>query len=97
MSASRTTLLLVEDDPQIQRFLLAALEAHAYELLIASTGAEGLKLAATRQPDSRAMMRAAHSRWEPKTRAVICRAEPVVVCVCEGLVAFAAAVVWTRT
>jgi two-component system KDP operon response regulator KdpE len=51
MSASRTTLLLVEDDPQIQRFLLAALEAHAYELLIASTGAEGLKLAATRQPD----------------------------------------------
>ena len=51
MSASRTTLLLVEDDPQIQRFLVAALEAHAYELLIASTGAEGLKLAATRQPD----------------------------------------------
>jgi len=51
MSASRTTLLLVEDDPQIQRFLVAALEAHAYELLIASNGAEGIKLAAMRQPD----------------------------------------------
>jgi two-component system KDP operon response regulator KdpE len=51
MSASCTTLLLVEDDPQIQRFLVTALEAHGYELLIASTGAEGLKLTATRQPD----------------------------------------------
>ena len=51
MSASRTRLLLVEDDPQIQRFLVAALEAHAYELLIASSASEGLRLAAARQPD----------------------------------------------
>jgi two-component system, OmpR family, KDP operon response regulator KdpE len=51
MSASRTTLLLVEDDPQIQRFLATALDAHGYDLLIAGTGNEGLQLAATRQPD----------------------------------------------
>lgn len=51
MSASRTMLLLVEDDPQIQRFLATALGAHGYDLLIAGTGNEGLQLAATRQPD----------------------------------------------
>jgi len=51
MSAPRTTLLLVEDDPQIQRFLATALDAHGYDLLIAGTGNEGLQLAATRQPD----------------------------------------------
>jgi two-component system KDP operon response regulator KdpE len=51
MSTSRTTLLLVEDDPQIQRFLITALEAHDYALLIATNGAEGLRLATTRQPD----------------------------------------------
>jgi len=51
MSAPRTTLLLVEDDPQIQRFLGTALDAHGYDLLIAGTGNEGLQLAATRQPD----------------------------------------------
>jgi len=51
MTAARTTLLLVEDDPQIQRFLATALDAHGYSLLIAGTGNEGLQLAATRQPD----------------------------------------------
>jgi len=51
MSAPRANLLLVEDDPQIQRFLATALAAHSYVLEIASTGHEGLQLAATRQPD----------------------------------------------
>lgn len=51
MSESRTRLLLIEDDPQIQRFLVAALEAHAYDVLVASTAADGLRLATTRQPD----------------------------------------------
>lgn len=41
---------LVEDDPQIQRFLRTALEAHGYELLVAGSVAEGLQLAALRQP-----------------------------------------------
>jgi two-component system KDP operon response regulator KdpE len=51
MTASRVHLLLIEDDPQIQRFLATALEAHGYALTIAGTGAEGLELAALKQPD----------------------------------------------
>ena len=51
MSTPRTHLLLIEDDPQIQRFLATALDAHGYELSAARTGNEGLQLAATTQPD----------------------------------------------
>jgi two-component system, OmpR family, KDP operon response regulator KdpE len=51
MSESRARLLVIEDDPQIQRFLNAALEAHGYALEIVGTGAEGLRRAALNQPD----------------------------------------------
>ncbi len=51
MSEPRCSLLLIEDDPQIQRFLATALEANGFTLLIASTGNEGLQLAAMRQPE----------------------------------------------
>ena len=51
MSTPRTQLLLIEDDPQIRRFLATALEAHGYALASAPCGNEGLALAATRQPD----------------------------------------------
>jgi two-component system KDP operon response regulator KdpE len=51
VNTTRTNLLLIEDDPQIQRFLTTALEAHGYALRIASTGNEGLQLAALHQPD----------------------------------------------
>jgi two-component system, OmpR family, KDP operon response regulator KdpE len=51
MNAARVNLLAIEDDPQIQRFLLAALEAHGYALEIAATGNEGLRLATLQQPD----------------------------------------------
>jgi two-component system KDP operon response regulator KdpE len=51
MSAPALQLLLIEDDPQIQRFLATALEAHGYGLLVAGNGEEGLKMAALRQPD----------------------------------------------
>ena len=51
MSTPRANLLVIEDDPQIQRFLATALEAHGYALSAALTGGEGLALAATRQPD----------------------------------------------
>jgi two-component system, OmpR family, KDP operon response regulator KdpE len=47
----RARLLVVEDDPQIQRFLATALEAHGYEMHIAATGAEGLRLATVQLPD----------------------------------------------
>jgi two-component system KDP operon response regulator KdpE len=51
MNSPHPKLLAIEDDVQIQRFLAAALESHGYELLSAGTGAEGLRLAALRQPD----------------------------------------------
>ena len=50
-AAPLARLLAIEDDHQIQRFLAAALESHGYELLAAGTAAEGLKLAALRQPE----------------------------------------------
>jgi two-component system KDP operon response regulator KdpE len=44
-------VLVVEDEPQMLRFLRASLGAHGYHLVEATTGAEGLTQAATRQPD----------------------------------------------
>lgn len=43
-------VLVVDDEPQIHRFLVPALEAAGYAPLRAATGAEGLKLAAERGP-----------------------------------------------
>jgi two-component system, OmpR family, KDP operon response regulator KdpE len=51
VNTARANLLVIEDDPQIQRFLATALEAHGYALTAAMTGNEGVRLAATRQPD----------------------------------------------
>lgn len=44
-------ILLVEDDPQIRRFLRASLPTQGYELLEAGNGREGLALAAAHTPD----------------------------------------------
>jgi len=43
-------ILVVDDEPQIHRFLTPALEAAGYEPLRATTAAEGLRLAAERSP-----------------------------------------------
>ncbi len=51
MNASRTKVLIIEDDPQIQRFLTAALESHDFATECAATGADGLRLATLQQPD----------------------------------------------
>lgn len=51
MNVAPASVLVVEDDPQIQRFLSAALEAHGYTIELAANGAEGLRLATVRQPD----------------------------------------------
>lgn len=51
MNTPLAHVLVIEDDPQIQRFLSAALEAHNYAIELAATGAEGLRLATVRQPD----------------------------------------------
>jgi len=44
-------ILLIEDDPQIRRFLRASLGVQGYELIEAETGREGLAQAASRVPD----------------------------------------------
>ena len=44
-------VLLVDDEPQIRRFLRAALPAQGYRLIEAASGAEALSQAATRVPD----------------------------------------------
>ena len=51
MKGPVANILVIEDDPQIQRFLGVALETHGYALEIAGTGNEGLRLATLRQPD----------------------------------------------
>lgn len=48
---SRDRILVVDDEPQIQRFLRPALEAAGYHVVQAATGTEALKLAATAAPD----------------------------------------------
>ncbi|MFZ5449919.1 MAG: response regulator [Thermodesulfobacteriota bacterium] len=45
------SILLIEDDAQIRRFLRASLVTQGYELIEAETGKEGLALAASRVPD----------------------------------------------
>jgi two-component system KDP operon response regulator KdpE len=47
---TRPRILVVDDEPQIHRFLTPALEAAGYEPLRAETAAEGLRLAAERSP-----------------------------------------------
>ncbi len=50
-SSGGSVVLVIEDDPQIQRFLRVALGAHGYRLFEAATGGAGLVEATTRQPD----------------------------------------------
>jgi len=44
-------ILVVDDEPQILRFLKPSLTAAGYDAVTAETGADALKLAATRAPD----------------------------------------------
>ncbi len=44
-------ILIVDDEPQIQRFLKPALKAAGYEVLTAATGAEALKQISISAPD----------------------------------------------
>ncbi|MBV9754026.1 MAG: response regulator [Hyphomicrobiales bacterium] len=50
MSTS-TVVLVVDDEPQIQRFLKPSLEAAGYQAVMTATGTDALKLIATRAPD----------------------------------------------
>ena len=49
--ARKPVVVLIEDEPEIRRFLRASLAGHGYRLFEAVTGEEGLREAATRQPD----------------------------------------------
>ena len=44
-------VLVIDDEPQIIRFLKPSLAAAGYDVIVAATGAEGLKAAATQSPD----------------------------------------------
>jgi two-component system KDP operon response regulator KdpE len=44
-------ILLIEDEPQMQRLLRIILQGHGYRLVESPTGQEGLMQAATRSPD----------------------------------------------
>lgn len=49
--AARPTVLLVEDEPQMRKFLRVALAAKGYRVLEAVTGAEGIAFASSYTPD----------------------------------------------
>jgi two-component system KDP operon response regulator KdpE len=51
MTADQGLILLIEDEPQMRRFLRVTLQSHGYRLAEASSGREGLKEATTRNPD----------------------------------------------
>ena len=52
MSSHRPRILVIDDEPQIHRFLGPALEANGFEMIAAATGAEGLAAIAMRPPDA---------------------------------------------
>jgi two-component system, OmpR family, KDP operon response regulator KdpE len=49
--AQEATILLIEDEPEIRRFLRTTLPAHGYRLHEATTGQDGLTEAKARNPD----------------------------------------------
>lgn len=51
MATNLPKILIVDDEPQIRRFLRLGLPPHGYECIEASTGAEALKLFAKERPD----------------------------------------------
>jgi two-component system KDP operon response regulator KdpE len=52
MSAYKPRILVIDDEPQMHRFLNPALTAAGFEALRADTGAEGLKAIAASAPDA---------------------------------------------
>lgn len=46
------TILIIEDEAAIRRFVRPTLEAHGYKLLESETGAQGLTLASQHRPDT---------------------------------------------
>lgn len=51
MAENKELVLLIEDEPQMRRFLRVTLQSHGYRLIEAAGGREGLVHATTRNPD----------------------------------------------
>jgi len=51
MSDPGPKLLVIEDEPEIRRFLRVSLQSHGYRFLEADSGKQGIMHAATEQPD----------------------------------------------
>jgi two-component system KDP operon response regulator KdpE len=51
MTAGKTRVLIVDDEPQILRFLRTTLSANGFDIVEAATGAEALRRAAADAPD----------------------------------------------
>ena len=51
MSEEKELILLIDDEPQMRRFLRITLQSHGYRLVEAATAQEGLMQATTRNPD----------------------------------------------
>jgi two-component system KDP operon response regulator KdpE len=51
MSEDKELILLIEDEPQMRRFLRITLQSQGYRLVESETGADGLLQAAARNPD----------------------------------------------
>ncbi|HEU5170145.1 MAG TPA: response regulator, partial [Gemmatimonadales bacterium] len=51
MAKPSPLVLLIEDEPQMRRFLAATLRAHDYQVVEAATAREGLAQAAGRNPE----------------------------------------------
>lgn len=51
MNNSGNSILIIDDEIQIQRFLKIALESHNYQITLAGTAKEGLQLATMYKPD----------------------------------------------
>jgi two-component system, OmpR family, KDP operon response regulator KdpE len=51
MSEDKGKILVIEDEPQMQRFLRIVLQGQGYNFIEAQTGQEGLVQASTRSPD----------------------------------------------
>lgn len=51
MSAKGPRVLVVDDEPQIRRFLRASLQAHDYDVIEAETGKDGIRQCTLQKPD----------------------------------------------
>ena len=51
MTDDRGLVLLIEDEPQMRRFLRVTLQSRGYDLIEASSGEEGIAQSATRKPE----------------------------------------------